>query len=131
MARPRKGAPRPDTELVAFRLSRSLIASLDAYAERLGGTRSDAVRDLLTRAIAAFPPTKAPRSAETRRAAKTRPRSKRSKTGERVVEPCAWCLAPAGEEHLDECPHHEASGLRELLLGKPRPRRKTRGKPKR
>jgi len=53
MARPKKGAPRPDTVLVTFRLGRSLVAALDEYATSRGlPTRSDAARELMKRALA-------------------------------------------------------------------------------
>lgn len=52
-----------DTEQVAFRLPKSLVESLDAYAARLAKeqagmtfTRTDVVRILLTRALAESAP---------------------------------------------------------------------------
>jgi hypothetical protein len=56
MARPKNGAPRPDTVLVTFRLARSLVAELDRHAKQMPlaapPTRSDAARDLIQRGLA-------------------------------------------------------------------------------
>jgi hypothetical protein len=54
--RPRKGAARPDTVLVTFRLARGLVAALDELAtqKRTQGrvsTRSDVARELMRQAL--------------------------------------------------------------------------------
>jgi hypothetical protein len=74
MGRPRKGEPRPDTTLVAFRLSRALLQVIDEHAKRTSTTRTDAARDLIQRGLgtlqAAFeeppPRERAQRSSSTR-----------------------------------------------------------------
>lgn len=74
MGRPRKGEPRPDTALVAFRLPRAMLQAIDEHAKRTSTTRTGAARDLVQRGLgtlqAAFekspPPEHAQRSSSTR-----------------------------------------------------------------
>jgi hypothetical protein len=106
MGRPRKDAPPPETRLVALRLARELLAAVDAHAGRAGSTRSEALRDLLVRGLAA--------SAAGKGRAGARP-------GPRA---CAWCRAVPGAPHLEGCPRRPDAPLRAMLLPGRRRRRR-------
>lgn len=116
MARPRKGAPRPDTVLVAFRLSRELLASLDSHARRTSGTRSDALRELVTRGLGSFEAEDSARSMPN--ATNSAPKPRRKGRPQSAAETCTWCLALRGQQHHAACPHNQGSGLRALFLGR-------------
>ena len=96
MARPRKDAPAPETQLVALRLDRDLLAAIDDHARRTGRTRSSAFRDLIARGLRA--------------------------TGRKAADalapagPCSWCAAAPGASHGESCPRRPGSPLHEALV---------------
>lgn len=115
MARPRKGEPRPDTELVAFRFSRLLLQAIDEHARRMSATRSDAARDLVQRGLGTLDPSaKLSGTSTAKRPIRSRT-SKRpssvSSSSSSVTEPrstakadCGWCGARQGRPHYARCP---------------------------
>jgi hypothetical protein len=98
MARPRKDAPAPDSQLVALRLGRDLLAAIDAHAARTGTTRSGALRDLVARGL---------RSA-----------GRKASDALAPARPCAWCSSEPGAAHREECPHRPGSALHEVFVGR-------------
>lgn len=106
MGRPRNGEPRPDTTLVAFRLSRALLQTIDEHAKRMSVTRTDAARDLIQRGLGTLGASSTSTSPEstTKRTAATRrkPLAVAQSSGARLD--CTWCGARKGQPHRDRCP---------------------------
>lgn len=95
MARPRKDSPAPDTQLVALRLDRGLLAAVDEHARRAGITRSAAFRELVAQGL--------------RAAGRT------AKDALAPARACAWCAAAPGAPHGAECPRRPGSALHDVL----------------
>ena len=107
MGRPRNGEPRPDTTLVAFRLSRALLQTIDEHARRTSVTRTDAVRDLIQRGLGTLGASSTRPSSESTTKYTTATRRKTLATAQPRTDAkreCTWCGACNGQPHRDRCP---------------------------
>ncbi len=114
MTRPKDSAPRGDTDLVSFRLSRVLVAKIDERASVLGGTRTDGTRDLLERGLASLAVQRST-DAPVPHTVTTGPGHPKGGPSPRVQSECGWCGAPRKGPHHEKCPVNPGSGLNTLF----------------